>query len=394
MQQLLRTNRDLEAQINTTKEAQFKARTNQKLFASIAHNFPRGLIMVVDENQKILHLEGEEVGLLHLDNWDFKNQPVIKLPGLTVRHRDLLKHHILETLNGAHHSFELEFLSQAYTINSTPLSIDHQPCWALLVWSNTTDKKKHEQELVRALEAQQELNDLKSRFMSMASHEFRTPLSAILTSATLIGKQQEPEKEDRRNRYVAQIQNNVRNLVVILDDFLSLSKLDEGEITCNPTSFDLRFLLRTVLEEMEANLKIGQHFLEDCEPGSYRIHQDPKLTRHILLNLLSNAIKYAPENSVIELTMRREDGNIMLSVRDHGIGIPKKEQKQIFNRFFRARNVENIQGTGLGLNIVKQYIELMGGQIHFQSTEGKGSTFEISIPITHHTYGNEKDFNH
>ena len=393
LQQLVQTNQDLEDQINTTREAQFKARTNQRLFAAIAQNFPKGLIMVVDHNQNLLHLEGEELGLLHLDQWKYHSQPITQLPGLSDHQEELLQQRIHETLNGAHHSFDLEFLSQTYTINSTPLSVDSQPCWALMVWSNTTDQKNHEQELVRALEAQQELNDLKSRFMSMASHEFRTPLSAILTSATLIGKQQEPGMEDRRDRYVAQIQNNVRNLVVILDDFLSLSKLDEGEIACNPTTFDLKALLRKVLEEMETHLKIGQHFVEDCEPGSYQLRQDPKLTRHILLNLLSNAIKYAPENTVIELVMRRVKENIVLSVRDYGIGIPKKEQEQIFNRFFRARNAENIQGTGLGLNIVKQYTELMGGQIHFTSTEGMGSTFEIQIPITHNTYRHENDLN-
>jgi PAS domain S-box-containing protein len=394
LQQLIQTNKNLEAQVNSTRQAENRAKTSHKLFAAIARNFPKGLIMVVDSDLSLLHLEGEELKKLKLEGWKHKDQSICSLPGLDTEQLEILKLHIWETLSGGHSTFELDFRDQSYTINSTPLLIDHQPQWALMVWSNTTDRRNHEQELVRALEAQQELNDLKSRFMAMASHEFRTPLSAILSSATLIGKQNEPGKEERRQRYVAQIQNNVRNLVVILDDFLSLSRLDEGEIACNPVEFDLRELLRSVLEEMETNLKMGQHFVEDCEPGNYRIHQDPKLTRHILLNLLSNAIKYSPENKAIELVIKPVDRNVILSVCDQGIGIPKKEQDQIFNRFFRAKNSENIQGTGLGLNIVKQYAKLMGGEISFSSTEGAGSTFRLTLPVKSKKINHEKSLNY
>lgn len=394
LQQLIQTNKNLEAQVNSTQLAEHRAKTSHKLFAAIARHFPKGLIMVVDSDLSLIHLEGEELKRLELEGWKHKDQSIGSLPGLDHVQLEILQKNIRETLSGGHYTFELDFRSQAYTINSTPLLVDHQPQWALLVWSNTTDRKNHEQELLRALEAQQELNDLKSRFMSMASHEFRTPLSAILSSATLIGKQNEPGKEERRQRYVSQIQNNVRNLVVILNDFLSLSKLDEGEISCNPVDFDLRELLRSVLEEMEANLKIGQHFVEDCAPGNYRIHQDPKLTRHILLNLLSNAIKYSPENKPIALVLRQANRQVILSVCDQGIGIPEKEQDQIFNRFFRAKNSENIQGTGLGLNIVKQYAKLMAGQIEFRSTEGTGSTFILSLPINLKKDNHEKNTNH
>jgi signal transduction histidine kinase len=139
---------------------------------------------------------------------------------------------------------------------------------------------------------------------------------------------------------------------------------------------------------------MGQHFVEDCEPGNYRIHQDPKLTRHILLNLLSNAIKYSPENKAIELVIKPVDRNVILSVCDQGIGIPKKEQDQIFNRFFRAKNSENIQGTGLGLNIVKQYAKLMGGEISFSSTEGAGSTFRLTLPVKSKKINHEKSLNY
>ena len=394
LQKLLKTNQDLEAQIDTTRKAEGRALASQALFAAIARNFPKGVIMVIDRSQSFIHLEGEEIPRIGLDSWRYQGRKIDELPGFGPAEKELLAARIGETLEGSHLSFELQFREQAYTINSTPLSVDKQPQWALLVWSNTTQMKRTEQELKRALQTEQELNDLKSRFMSMASHEFRTPLSAILSSAILIGKQNEPGKESKRDRYVKQIKNNVRNLVVILDDFLSLSKLEEGEISCQPSDFDLRELLRSVLEEMETNLKVGQHFVEDCQPTSYQLRQDPKLSRHILVNLLSNAIKYSPEGSVIEIILRREGPHIILSVRDQGMGIPENEQGQIFNRFFRARNAENIQGTGLGLNIVKQYTELMGGSIEFSSKLGEGSTFVLKLPRKCKTRADEEDPDH
>lgn len=394
LQQLLKTNQELEEQINTTRAAESRALASQALFAAIARHFPKGVIMVLDRHLSFIHLQGEDMPRMGLHTWNYQGRYLDDLPGFEPAQIELLKARIAETLAGSHLSFEMGYLEQAYMVNSTPLTIDDQPQWALLVWSNTTEMKRTELELLRALQTEQELNDLKSRFMSMASHEFRTPLSAILSSAILIGKQNEPGRESKRERYVKQIKNNVRNLVVILDDFLSLSKLEEGEISCQPSEFNLRELLRSVLEEMETNLKVGQHFVEDCQPTSYQLRQDPKLTRHILVNLLSNAIKYSAENTAIEIVLGREASHLVLSVRDEGMGIPENEQGQIFNRFFRARNAENIQGTGLGLNIVKQYTELMGGTIEFSSKLGEGSRFVLKLPISCNTGNDEKDPDH
>lgn len=379
-EKLLESNTHLKDQIQTAREAENRATVNQKLFAAIARDFPRGIIMVLDQDLGFLHLEGEEMDTLGLAEWDYLNQKAHDLPGLSAPHRDLLVSKVRKTLQGAHLSFELEHSGQAYAVNSSPLSLQEKQHWALLVFSNTTEQKRTEQELVRALRIEQELNDLKSRFISMASHEFRTPLSAILSSAILIGKQNDPEAGPKRDRYVRQIKNNVRNLVVILDDFLSLGKLEEGDIGCQPSRFDLLSLLRSVIDELEPSLKVGQHFVEDCHAGQVELYQDPKFVRHILVNLLSNAIKYSPENSLIHITIVGAGDTLELRFQDQGMGIPQAEQPQIFNRFFRAKNAINIPGTGLGLHIVKQYTELMGGNIRFESKAGMGSTFIVRLP--------------
>ena len=382
LQKLLQSNRSLQQQIQTTQRAEERALANQALFGAIAKNFPKGVIMVFDKDCQFVHLEGEELDRMGLSRWDFFHQHILQIPGMIMGRRKDLESRIKETLQGQHLSFELQHRDHTYAVNSTPLQVSEASGWALLVLSNVTEQKKAEEDLLRALRIEQEINDLKSRFISMASHEFRTPLSAIHSSAILIGKQNEPGKEQNRLRYLKQIKNNVRNLVVILDDFLSLSKLEEGKIRCHPERFDALDLIRNVLEELESNLKVGQHFTEDFETATLKVILDPKLMRNALVNLLSNAIKYSPENSAILIHIRTQGDWLEIAIKDEGIGIPKEEQEQLFSRFFRARNALNIPGTGLGLHIVKHYLELMGGDISFSSDLNKGSTFRLRLPRT------------
>ena len=381
VQKLLQTNESLQKQIQTTREAEHRALASQALFGAIARNFPKGVIMVFDREHRYVHLEGEELDRMGLGEWGFSGRMVGQTPGLSTEQREDIQNKIGETLEGQHLSFEIQLGQNTYSVNSTPLHITEGSGWALFVFSNVTEQKKAEEDLLRALRIEQELNDLKSRFISMASHEFRTPLSAIHSSAILIGKQNEPGKEDKRLRYLKQIKNNVRNLVVILDDFLSLSKLEEGKIACQPAEFDIMDLIRSVLEELEINLKVGQHFSEDFETASLMVFLDQKLVRHILVNLLSNAIKYSPEKTGIYIHIRKTDEKLQIAIRDEGMGIPEDEHGQLFNRFFRAKNSVNIPGTGLGLHIVKHYTELMKGTISFESEVGKGSTFMLALPV-------------
>lgn len=242
--------------------------------------------------------------------------------------------------------------------------------------------RDNERELQHALEKEKELNELKSRFVSMASHEFRTPLSTILSSAGLISRYPHSEQQQQRNRHIERIKSSVNMLTGILDDFLSLAKLEEGRITLTLESFSLDDLIKEVLDELRPNLKPGQDMLLKSRTDGLRMNQDRTLMKHVLYNLLSNATKYSPENKAINLRTDFHNGMVKLEIQDQGIGIPLQDQVHLFTRFFRAKNVTNIQGTGLGLNIVRQYINLMGGEIQFTSTEGAGSTFTITMPMT------------
>ena len=241
--------------------------------------------------------------------------------------------------------------------------------------------RKNEEEIMKALEKEKELNQLKSRFVSMASHEFRTPLSTILSSSDLIEAYTKAEQQEKRLRHTKRIKSAVSNLTGILNDFLSLSKLEEGIIEIKPVEFYLGEFCTTVLDEIQSILKPQQKIVHEQEDMERLVCLDNKLLRNILLNLLSNASKYSEDGKTIYCITQVENDYLKITIKDEGIGIPKEDQVHLFTRFFRAHNVENIQGTGLGLNIVKRYVDLLHGQISFESKEGIGTTFFVEIPI-------------
>ena len=214
----------------------------------------------------------------------------------------------------------------------------------------------------------------------MASHEFRTPLTAILSSVTLIESYNEPEQLEKRRRHVERIKFSVRNLTEILDDFLSLDKLEQGNVIAEKSSFNLEQFLKQIAEEMEGMLKRKNQHINYVHNGGNQIRQDKRILRNVMFNLLSNASKYSQEEKEIYLTADVNPEHVYIAVKDNGIGIPDEDQKHLFGKFFRARNTENIQGTGLGLSIVKHYVELMDGSIEFTSRENDGTTFTVKVP--------------
>lgn len=240
--------------------------------------------------------------------------------------------------------------------------------------------KERTYELTQALEREQELNEMKSRFVSMASHEFRTPLSAILSSVSLLEHYTKPEQAEKRNKHIDRIKSSVRNLTGILDDFLSLEKLEQGKVDVHCTEFDLRELIVDVIEEMDGMAKRKQQQIHLGFMGETTVYQDKKILRNVMLNFLSNAVKYSPEEREIAVTVLVHDKRVSIAVKDQGIGIPEAAQKNLFTKFYRAGNAFNIQGTGLGLYIVKRYVELLEGDIRFESVENEGTTFTVEFP--------------
>lgn len=237
-----------------------------------------------------------------------------------------------------------------------------------------------QKETKAALEKERELNELKNRFVSTASHEFRTPLSSILSSASLIEHYTTTDTNDKRLKHINRIKSSVQNLTQILNDFLSISKFEEGKVEQQKHIFDLSNAINTAVEEVNVFAKEGQKFDYQHTDGISVIFSDMQSLKNVLINLLSNAIKYSPTNSTIYIRSWLDDQTIYISVKDEGIGIPPEQQKHLFTRFFRADNVISIQGTGLGLYIVKRYLENLNGEIDFVSQLNQGTTFTVKIP--------------
>ncbi|CAN5552835.1 hypothetical protein BH10BAC4_BH10BAC4_09680 [soil metagenome] len=242
-------------------------------------------------------------------------------------------------------------------------------------------RKKAEEEPKKSLEKERELNELKSRFVSTASHEFRTPLSAILSSTSLIKQYHDRKEPDKIDKHIERVKSSVNHLTIILNDFLSLSKLEEGRIEVNISNVEVSSFMDEIEEEIKPILKSNQQFTVDLTHSNKELNTDPKLLRGILFNLISNASKYSGSGGHISLGLSSNDKHTVIVCKDDGIGIPQSDVKYVFDRFFRASNAANIQGTGLGLNIVRRYIDLLGGTIAFQSVENKGSIFTITLPL-------------
>ncbi|HET6225838.1 MAG TPA: PAS domain-containing sensor histidine kinase [Bacteroidia bacterium] len=239
--------------------------------------------------------------------------------------------------------------------------------------------ERTKRELNASLEKEKELNELKSRFVSMASHEFRTPLTTMMSSLSLVTKYGEQNDKDNQTKHVSKIKTSINNLTDILNDFLSVSKLEEGKIENLPEEMNLPAFITDIITEMN-NMTTGRQHIKQLHRGNKNATLDKKLIKNILFNLISNAIKFSPEGGEIQVNTDVSEKEVKVTVSDQGIGIPKEDQKHLFERFFRGHNATHIQGTGLGLNIISKYAELMNASIDFTSEENKGTTFTITIP--------------
>ena len=230
-----------------------------------------------------------------------------------------------------------------------------------------------------SLEKEKELNQLKSRFVSMASHEFRTPLSSVQLSASLIERYMEKPDYENVLKHTGRIRNAVQLLNNILNDFLSLEQLEAGGVTVNKKDVNLVQLAEEITEEMQMICKKNQHIVYQHTGDVGVFYLDSHLTKSSVINLISNAIKYSGEDTFIEFSTEINDNVCVICVKDNGIGIPEDDQQSLFEPFFRAHNTGNIPGTGLGLNIVRRYVQLMGGKMEYFSALNEGTMFKMTF---------------
>ncbi|RCJ24996.1 hypothetical protein A6S26_17510 [Nostoc sp. ATCC 43529] len=248
-------------------------------------------------------------------------------------------------------------------------------------WVDITERKLSEQELRVALEKEKQLNELKSRFVSMTSHEFRTPLTTILSSCELLEHYRQKWTQEKQLTHLHRIQTAVKRMTEMLNDVLVIGKAGTGKLEYRPTSFDLVKYCQQLVEEMQMNLNNQRLISFTSQYHSIPCCMDDKLLSHIFNNLLSNAIKYSADDSIVKFSLSCQNGRALFEIQDWGIGIPEEDLPFLFESFHRARNVGNILGTGLGMAIVKKCIDIHQGEIFVRSTEGLGTKFTVIIAL-------------
>ncbi len=251
-------------------------------------------------------------------------------------------------------------------------------------------------ELRKALEKERELNDLKTRFVSMASHEFRTPLTTIVSSTEILQRYTDRMDPDQKQKHFDKVQSASHHMTQLLDDVLLLGRSEAGQLQFDPAPLDLTQFAHEAIEQAQVTAPESLHFDTQIQGVCGDLLLDEKLLRHVLTNLLSNAVKYSPAGGTVHFAMECNEAEVTFRVEDEGIGIPEKDQMHLFEPFHRADNVDTIQGTGLGLAIAKRAVDRHGGTISFESTVGKGTVFTVVIPIPKsgdtRSEGHDQDF--
>lgn len=370
---LLNLKNTLQKEITNRIETEKKLNKSQHLYKEIVHHFPDGIIAILDTDLKSVMSDG--MGLLHHGSRDSFDTAHTLIGSVD---QTLLK----KALLGKRITFEASHDDRTFQVIAVPLpDLKSNTREILVVFKDITELKMMESNLKRALEKEKNLNSLRSRFVTMASHEFRTPLTTILSSVFLLANYTGADYAVKKSLHINKIKRAVHGLTELLNEFLSLGKLEEGKVKVACSETLIKEYADELLIELDPIKKTGQIITFQYFGKDIPVLTDQQLLKNILNNLLSNAIKYSPPDSEIEFTISLKEDNMQITVSDHGIGIPHEEQRHIFKRFYRAANVNNIEGTGLGLNIARKYIRLLKGSISFQSEIEKGTTFDVSLPV-------------
>jgi PAS domain S-box-containing protein len=374
--------------ITQRRQAEAEIQRTRKLRDAIFNNSTDALFLVDAENSLTIDCNSRAIELFEADS----KADLIGISGSAVLQKQPFTEaelHIIrqEMTQKGFWSREVEYVSlkgKAFWGNlaARPIAVEGQAINLVRV-TDITDRKRSEEEMHRTLMREKELNDLKSRFISMTSHEFRTPLAVIASSAGILKTFGSRLSEDKQRQHLQTIQTYVQHTTNLLDDILLLNRAEADRLAFQPTAFSLIPFCQTLTQELQLN---SEHhclqFSAQVSPAqlSDEVCMDQKLLRQILINLLVNAIKYSPEEKLIRFSLALEAGQARFEVKDSGLGIPVADQNQLFESFYRASNVAMIQGTGLGLSVVKKCVELHHGTVHLNSKVGQGTTVTVTLP--------------
>ena len=380
LRELESSNSKLTAEIGERKKMEARLIKSQQLYTAIARNFPEGVIGVLNRDMKYLLADGQELQKIGFSRKDPVGAGIFDQDNVALTaHAETMMANVFQ---GESVTFDVDLKENIYNLIAVPLpDAQDRINEILVVMKNITERKTAERKLLRAIEKEKELSALKSRFVTMASHEFRTPLSTMLSSVFLLQNYTGERYEAQKKTHLERIRRSIQTLTELMNDFLSIGKLEEGQVKAAYSPVEIHYFLKEILAELNAIKKPGQMIDLQLPGEEVTLLTDRQMLTSILRNLVSNAVKYSPPDGSIFLEASVSNGELMIRVKDEGMGIPEHEQPEIFKRFYRAENVTNIQGTGLGLNIVEKYLKLLNGSIEFKSKENEGTTFTVHIPV-------------
>ncbi|MEG3846807.1 ATP-binding protein [Microcoleus sp. herbarium19] len=341
---------------------------------------PEGIVLEVNETA---------LNFAELRSEDIVGRPIWEQPiwELSPNAKAQLKAGLAKAGTGEFFRSEMDLLGNSGQIVTVDLSlkpVKNETGQVLLLIAEArdiSDRKRAEAEILKALAREKELSELRAKFVTMVSHEFRTPLTTIQFSAGLLQDYSSQWSEDKKSTHFVRIQLAVKRMTELLEDILVIGKIEANTLQFQPVSLNLEKFCRQLVEEQQLNDSNQHPIAFKSEGGNCDAQMDEKLLRQMLGNILSNAIKYSPSGSAVSLHLKCQDREAIFQVEDRGIGIPQADLERILETFYRATNVGTISGTGLGLAIVKRAVELHGGQLAIESQEGSGTIFTITLPL-------------
>lgn len=341
---------------------------------------PEGIVLEV--NETALEFTG-------MRSEDIVGSPIWKHPiwEQSPKAKAQLKEGVIKAGMGEFFRTEMDFLgknNQIITVDFSLKPVKNETGQVLLLIAEArdiSDRKRAEAEILKSLAREKELSELRAKFVTMVSHEFRTPLTTIQFSTGLLQDYSVQWPEEKKSTHFVRIQLAIKRMTELLEDILVIGKIEANTLPFQPVSLNLEKFCRQLVEEQQLN-DSNQHPIAFIHQGDNRDAQmDEKLLRQILGNVISNAIKYSPTGSSVCLHLKCQNQEAIFQVEDQGIGIPQADKERILETFYRATNVGNISGTGLGLAIVKRAVELHGGKLAIESQEGSGTIFTITLPL-------------